>query len=167
MANPGAWGRDRATCLARLRRITYLGRLGWDPRQVAAELGLTRRTVNRYRRLATTGGWVPFARGAAPEVSPEAAAEVVWLYGRGLPQHQVASKTGLPAHRVRRVLMDQGVPIRTRAETVRVARGARPRVEPAHTGTRTSYNGGCRCVPCTEANAAHMRAWRAARRAAG
>jgi hypothetical protein len=34
-------------------------------------------------------------------------------------------------------------------------------------GTRSAYNGGCRCCACTEANTAWIRSWRDKRRASG
>lgn len=161
--NPGGWGRDRATCAARLRRVGYLTGLGWTRVQIAAELGVSARRVDEYRRRAR------LARGGVPPASrddPGTVAEMTRLYVSGLSHAAVAVALGVSKGRVRRALSRAGVPARSRAEAGRLARARLPPRVPEH-GTRREYDLGCTCRPCRDAYAAYQRAWRARRRDAG
>lgn len=172
-AHPGAYGRDRATVAARLRRVAYLTGQGWTARQIAAELGVSKRVVEDYRRKARGGKPAP-PRPAA--LTAAQAGQAVELYAAGLSAARVAGRLGVPYSAVYRMLAARGL-ARTRAETARqgyetrvasgVQRVPRPPVRPVpEHGTRARWCRGCKCVLCRDANREYARSWRAARAAA-
>lgn len=112
MTDPGRWGKDRAVCAARLRRVTYYSRLGWSAQQIAAELGVTVRTVRNYRSRGRAG-WSPTT--GRPVTTPVCGALVTQVrewYASGLSQEAVGERLGMSRTWVAQVMADHGIPTR-------------------------------------------------------
>lgn len=126
IANPSAYGHDRETCAARLRRVAYLRDRGLTRRQIATDIGISASTVGVYLQRAAAGTWAPVGGGVRPgttvkPVPPETAARVAALYGSGLSIRRVGAELGMSRTAVRRVMRASGVtprpPVRPGRET--------------------------------------------------
>jgi len=137
VTDPGRWGKDRDVCAARLRRVAYYDRLGWTAPQIAAELGLTTRTVRSYRARARAG-WAPtIGRPTRVAVDDAIVGRVRELYSTGMSQAAVGGELGVSGSWVGQVMQDHGIPVRgggavQRAgwETRRRAGAGRPAMTP-------------------------------------
>lgn len=123
MTNPGAFGRSRETCQARLKRIPYLKEQGKDNQAIADELGLTVETIEIYLKRAVSG-WEPSIGMDSPAYDEENVAKIRKLYESGLTQKEVGERLGFSEGVVGRVMREFGIPARTtrQAAALRVAR---------------------------------------------